>query len=623
MKEVVFDIEADSLDATKIHCLSANMDNKIGSTTDYARMARLVVRKDVILVGHNIVRYDIPTLERLLGVSIECTLVDTLAISWYLDPTRKRHGLEEYGEEYGIPKPKIDDWENLSTEEYVHRCEEDVKINTRLWKDQRKMLMRLYGSEEEMFRLIAYLTFKMQCAADQEKYRWKLDVDRCKQVLAKLEEERLAKVEMLGAVMPKVPVIKKKTRPAKPYKKDRSYSAVGQVWFDLLKENNLPEDYDGVVEVVAGYAEPNPQSHDQIKDWLYGLGWVPSEFKYVRNKETGELKKIPQVSVDSKHPDYPSVSPCVKRLFDKEPSLEHLNGLFLLAHRISVLNGFLKNVDADGYIRARVAGFTNTLRFKHAEVVNLPGIDKPHGLDMRGVLTVESDEYELCGSDCASLEDRTKQHYMFKHDPDYVAEMNTDDFDPHIDLAVFAGAMSKVDAAKYKKGEEKGRLGPIRKVYKSVNYACVYGAGGPRVAITAGVSEAEGNRLVEAYWRRNWSVKAIAQEQTVKQCGGQKWLFNPVSKFWYSLRHDKDRFSTLNQGTGVYCFDTWIKHTKNGGPPMIAQFHDEGVWLIRKGRREKMTAFLKGCMKKTNEELKLNRDLDCSVDFGHTYADIH
>ena len=62
----------------------------------------------------------------------------------------------------------------------------------------------------------------------------------------------------------------------------------------------------------------------------------------------------------------------------------------------------------------------------------------------------------------------------------------------------------------------------------------------------------------DVYWQRNWSVKRVAEELTVKTVDGEMWLFNPVSELWYSLRYEKDRFSTLNQGTGVYCFDRWI-----------------------------------------------------------------
>jgi len=72
-------------------------------------------------------------------------LVDTLALSWYLNHDRPKHGLEGYGEDYGVPKPVIKDWDSLTPEDYAHRCNEDVRINYRLWVDLQNKLRRLYG----------------------------------------------------------------------------------------------------------------------------------------------------------------------------------------------------------------------------------------------------------------------------------------------------------------------------------------------------------------------------------------------------------------------------------------------------------------------------------------------
>lgn len=612
----VFDVEANGLNPTKLHCLSVN-NGKLKSTTNYDNMRKFFLGAD-ILVGHNIQRYDIPAVEKILNIKIKAKLIDTLALSWYLEPHRPKHGLADWGEEFGVPKPEVEDWDNLPQEVYIHRCEEDVKINTKLWERQWKQLLKLYGSEEEAWRLIDYLAFKMDCAREQEKNKWKLDVDFCTKARDKLQAEADAKVIELAQAMPKVEVKAKRTKPKKPFNKDGSLSELGKKWFQLLKEQGLPENYEGVVEVVTDCKEPNPGSHDQIKSWAYSLGWIPETFKYDRDKVTGDVRKIPQLQQDKTKG--PGLCNSVKKLYAKEPKLEVLDGLSILTHRISVLNGFLDNVDEEGYVQAQVQGLTNTLRFKHRVVVNLPGVDKPYGADIRGCL-VAPEGYELCGSDMSSLEDRTKQHYMWDFDPEYVKEMMTPDFDPHLDLAVFAGELTPLQAAMHK-AKEQDHSG-VRKVYKSVNYACVYGAGGPRVAITAGVPERKGYELVEAYWKRNWSVKAIADAQKVKTCNGSKWLFNPVSKLWYSLRHEKDRFSTLNQGTGVYCFDTWVKNVRKNGPPLIGQFHDEIVALIRKGKREKLTEHLKRAVAITNEELKLNRALDCSVDFGDSYSQIH
>lgn len=614
----VFDIEADGLTPTKIHCLSV-FNGKLKSTSSYEHMRKFFTSAKV-LVGHNISRYDIPAVEKLLGIKVTARIVDTLALSWYLEPDRLKHGLADWGEDFGIPKPLVEDWEDQPIEVYIHRCEEDVKINTKLWLRQWKQLVKLYGSEEGAWRLIDYLSFKMKCAADQEKFRWKLDILKCKSVVEQLMAEKEKKLVELTLAMPKVPVKASKSKPAKLYLKGgvKKLSVAGESWFALLREQGLPADYEGVVEYIKDWKEPNPGSTDQVKSWLYSLGWEPQTFQYKRDKITGDVRKIPQVQQDKTKG--PGLCKSVKKLYDKEPKLEVLDGLSILTHRISVLNGFLDNVDDEGYVRAEVQGLTNTLRFKHRVVVNLPGVDKPYGADVRGCL-VAPEGYELCGSDMSSLEDRTKQHWMWPYDPEYVREMMTDDFDPHLDLAQFAGELTPLQVAMHKAKEEDH--GAVRKVYKGVNYAAVYGAGPPTIARTAGVPLHKGEKLLEAYWKRNWSVKRIAEDCTVKTCHGKKWLFNPVSELWYVLRFEKDRFSTLNQGTGVWCFDKWVEQIKLKGPPVIGQFHDEVVLLVSKGKREKLTKYLKDCIKKVNELLQLNRELDCSVDFGSSYADIH
>tara|TARA_R110000823_G_C15952958_1_gene502525 strand:+ start:11192 stop:12439 length:1248 start_codon:yes stop_codon:yes gene_type:complete len=392
-----------------------------------------------ILIGHNITRWDIVHVERLLGITITAKIIDTLPISWYLEPDRPKHGLESYGEEFGVPKPPVYDWEDEHISVYLERCEEDVKINSILWDRQWKQLLRLYGSEAEAWRFLEYLSFKMDCAREQEANRWRLDRVRATEVMEKLIGIREDKVFELSEVMPKVAKKAKKTRPKKPFKQDGTYSAVGERWFTLLKENNLPEDFDGVVEEIVGWKEPNPGSTPQIKAWLDSFGWIPETFEYKRNKETGDVRKIPQIGIKNSGG---MICPSIHKLFDVEPRLAVLEGLSILTHRISILKGFLENVDEEGYVKAEVQGLTNTLRFKHKVCVNLPGVDKPYGADIRGCL-IAPDGYELLGSDMSSLEDRTKQHYMWKFDPDYVKEMMTDDFDPHVSLAAFAGEITK------------------------------------------------------------------------------------------------------------------------------------------------------------------------------------
>lgn len=618
MRIAVFDVEGDSLHPSKLWCLSYNKHkgtSKVETVVDYDGMRKFLLAADV-LVGHNITRWDIPHLERLLDITITAKLVDTLILSWYLEPNRVLHGLDDWGRELGVAKPKIVDWSEQPLEVYVHRCEEDVKINTLLWERFWKHLLLLYGSEEEAWRLIDYLSFKMDCAREQERVKWKLDVDRCERVLEKLSKEKEEKVEGLARAMPKVPVRATQSPPKKPYKKNGELSVTGCRWREFLVENNLPDSHNEPVDYISGYNDPNPNSVVQMKAWLYDLGWEPTTFKYDRNKETGDVRKIPQINL----PHGAGVCDSIKLLYNKEPSLDLLDGLSVLTHRISILKGFLDSVDEDGYVQAQIQGLTNTLRWKHKVCVNLPGVDKPYGEDIRGCL-IAPEGYVLVGSDMSSLEDRTKQHYMWDYDPEYVKEMTTDDFDPHLDLCVTGGLLS-VDSVRLHKAGVSDHS-KERKLGKAANYSCVYGAGGATVARAAGISEREGNTLVEAYWKRNWSVKAIAEDQLVKVCRRQKWLYNPVSRLWYSLRAEKDRFSTLNQGTGVWCFDTWVKYQRQKGLPQVAQFHDETVNLVKEKNKGKAEDVLRWAIDQTNKELKLNRELDIDVQFGYNYAQIH
>src|SRR6478735_6892236 len=126
--KLIFDVEGDSLNPSVIWCLAAQTPNGVRSTTSYDKMKEKLLGADV-LIGHNITRFDVPCLERILEIKITAKIVDTLALTWYLYPERNRHGLEEWGEELGVKKPPIIVWDDPELiEEYRHRCEEDVKI---------------------------------------------------------------------------------------------------------------------------------------------------------------------------------------------------------------------------------------------------------------------------------------------------------------------------------------------------------------------------------------------------------------------------------------------------------------------------------------------------------------
>lgn len=624
----VYDIEADGLldTITKIHCLSvgwrdSNGNFRISSTTDYDVMRKFFNRKDIKRIGHNITLYDERAVARILGVDTlgsKDQIIDTLALSWYLYPERLKHGLEDWGKDLGVKKVEIKDWKNLSSEEYVHRCEEDVKINFKLWEKCLDMLSDIYDTENEIVRFINYLQFKLDCVREQEDTKIKLNVLQVMKDLDDLKNEKLNKEDVLRKAMPKVPIkVKKKYKNVVVDEKTGDFAIKGDFLYDHYISLGYTPKAEYEVDIIKGYKEPNPNSNTQKKDWLYSLGWQPRTFEYKKEKD-GSQRKVPQIGSSKKDG---TLCESVQELFEKEPRLEVLEGLSIISHRIGTLEGFLEN-QVDGYMEPSMLGLTNTLRLKHAKIVNLPGVDKKYGKQIRGALIASEGEI-LCGSDMSSLEDTTKQHYMYFYDPVYVTEMRTPGFDPHLDIAVLSGLLTQVQADDHKAGRANYKT--IRHTAKTVNFASVYGAGPPKIALTANISLREAKKLHETYWKRNKAVKQVSDHTVVKTVQGKKWLFNPVSKFWYSLRAEKDRFSTLNQGTGVYCFDMFIQEVRKRGIKISLQMHDEILFRLEDSKyfKEQTEGILKQAIKSVNDQVKLNVPLGISMDFGYNYADCH
>jgi len=155
-----------------LHVLSCSYKKddswNIVSTKAKKDIEKLVSNPDNTLVFHNGFSFDKPALEKM-GIEFNAELIDTLALSYYLYSEKQKHGLGEWGEYFGVPKPKIEDWKGQVFEEYKNRCEEDVKINTNLWTMMLEFLRTLYNNDEEIVRVIKYLNHKANMIYLQDK----------------------------------------------------------------------------------------------------------------------------------------------------------------------------------------------------------------------------------------------------------------------------------------------------------------------------------------------------------------------------------------------------------------------------------------------------------------------
>lgn len=650
MEYCIFDIEADALveNVTVVHCLSyciLNEDFKeisSGTITDYSEM-KLFLSSQEFVVGHNIIRYDLSVLGKLLDFEKRTVgIIDTLGLSWYLYPMernekgqlipRRHHSLEKWGEILETKKVEIKDWKNLSDKEYIARCEQDVRINVKLFVMQMNYLLKIYGNSSDAMRMINYINFKLFCAREQEENPLIINKLACERNLEKVLIEIEEKKRKLLKHMPDIPIYKIYKRPKNMLKSDGSYSNLGEKWLSLLSTASI-EDSSKIseIKVITGYEKGNVNSVTQIKDWLFSLGWKPTIFKESKSKTTGLVKDIPQISDDN------GICKDIKRLAKEYPYLENLEGLSILNHRRGVFESFLENVNSKNEVVAKIDGFTNSMRFQHRKpTANMPKVGTPWGEEIRGLITVSDNwEYCLCGSDMSALEDTTKQHYMYFFDSDYVTRMRVPGFDPHLSLGVLAGIITE-DESKFFKDFKKGLIDKTEsntKLYHSIeakrflakttNFACVYGAGPPKISKTTGMPLKDAQLLHKTYWQMNKSVKQVASSIKIKEVDGQKWCFNPVSKFWYSLRVEKDVFSVTNQSTGVYIFDSFIRKVREKGLIIRLQYHDEILLYLRIVDMDKVRKILYDSIGEINEEIKLNVPLGISADFGENYSMVH
>lgn len=648
MNITVLDCEGDGLldTITKLHVISWTTDGKTyNSVGTYEEMRQVLLKAiegpDDMIACHNAVQFDAKAFELILGVTIPSNkIVDTLMLSQFLYPDRPQHGLASWGEDLGVKKPDVEDWEGLTYEEYRHRCVEDVKINWRVWQRFYRRLGKIWkGDPAGMWRFVRYLSFKADCLAEQEDNPVYFDMDKLREDIEELTAGVGAKVQELQSVMPDVPEMKKKKKPKGMQKKDGTLSKKAEAWYAFLKEQGLPSDTEGEVAYVAGWKEPNPNSHQQVKAWLNELGWDPCTWDFKKD-DKGE-RMIPQVRKDGE------LTPSVKLLIEREAGVAVLDGLTVMNHRLSILTGFVEAVGENirtegnrkiGWASTGAQGLTNTLRLKHRKpVVNLPSVEAEFGEMIRGAI-VAPEGYVVCGADVSSLESCTKRHYMFPWDPEYVEEMSVEGFDEHLDLAVKAGEITSEEYFEFQRLKVKDKAGEmtqadhdtlhrltgVRKMYKPVNYAGVYGVGKTTLARQTGYTEKRCQQLIDSYWERNWAVKKVAETTKTKSLGDKSmWLWNPVARMWYSLRTQKDIFSTLNQGTGVFVFDNWVREMRKRGIKVVFQYHDEVFFYVRKGEEEKTLKLLEEAMQAVNDMLKLNVPISMEAKFGGSYAEVH
>ena len=395
--KVIFDIET-TLTADKIWCIVC----KHKGTYYQFRQDKLhrfeeFIKQTDEVIGHNIIGFDIPVLNRFFGYDLfkKCKITDTLILSRLLNPMLEGgHSLRNWGEKLYKKKYEFDQFDYFS-EEMLRYCRNDVDLTEKLYNFlSRKMTD--FGKSIELEHKVAHIIQK------QHEKGFMIDVVGAHMLQAKFKED-------MNTLQDKV----RKTFP--PLKIETEF---------IPKSNNKTRGYVKLVPFTkVKFKEFNLGSRQQIAERLVMLGWKPKKKTdkghiIVDEKVLSEIKNIPEA--------------------------ELIKEFLMLQKRIAQVRSWIEATREDGRVHGKViTNGTVTGRMSHQSpnMAQVPAVYSPYGKECRA-LWIANKGYKLVGVDASGLELRMLAHYM--NDKEYTNEIINGDI--HTANKTSAGLGSRDEA---------------------------------------------------------------------------------------------------------------------------------------------------------------------------------
>lgn len=470
-KQIVLDIEANGFEPDKIWCI-VSLDINTKESISYVNNLDQL-KKDLTsvseIIGHNILGYDIPVLERLLGIDFSgIKLTDTLVLSRLTDPARQGgHSLGSWGERLGYPKGDYTDF-SYYTDEMLDYCIKDTEVNLFTY---RQLIIEANGFSQQSIDLEMDV-HKIIC--QQTRSGWLLDEQKAFMLLAELKESMLnAEAKVHERFVP-LPVWVEKNYPKNPIKKDGTEAAI----MVRHREQGFHYDSEGSYGVFE-YPIFNLGSRQQIGRYLIHFGWTPTEFT-----ETG-LPKIDEKVLEGVD----------------VPEAVMIKEFLLLQKRVGMVLSWIESVADDG----RVHGYVNSIgaqtgRMSHSSpnVAQVPASYSPYGKECRECWIVPKG-YKLVGCDASGLELRMLAHYL--KDEDYTHQIL--DGDIHTYNMNMAGLSNRDQA-------------------KTFIYGFLYGAGDAKIGEIVGGTAKHGKKIKATFFKSIPKLEKLITQ--IKSASGRGYL---------------------------------------------------------------------------------------------------
>lgn len=605
------DIETDGLNAQRIWVIVlrniatghrdviASHDGRVAGPW----LSWLAAHHDAIFVGHNVISFDVPTLNRLTGSTVSLDrCVDTLVLSYLYDPQMARpeglegnrgaHSLEAWGIRLRFHKDDFSDWSKFS-QEMLDYCIQDVEVTVQLFL-RLTARMRARGFSDRSCKL----EHEIRHVIDKQQQRgFFFDIGAAGRLYGDLRGREAALAVPIRELFPRTLEIAgsydfRVRQDGTPF---ASYQRHLERYPDLrFNEGNTRYD-------VFDWREFNIGSPKQRIDKLLSLGFRPTKFTKKGNPQVDEETLIE---------------------FAKQsgvPEVQMIADWLVLNGRANMINTWLNNVDPTD---SRMHGFVLSCgaasrRMTHSgpNTANIPSNEATYGRECRELWTVADPERDcLVGYDAKAAQMRCFAHFL--PDPNAGRKYWDTDYckDPH-----------QLNA---------DLIGIERRPVKNVFYANMFGAYPPKLAATAGRSgtkkelEAYGTWIRDKLYETTPGLRELTEQAKAEfkanggfmECIDGGYVRCPAENAALNYKIQPAEAVLMKQAAVMIdkrAMERGLDQYK------VADIHDEGQHQSVKGDAEELGQLCVQALRDAGEELNFRVPTDGDYKVGRTWAETH
>ena len=562
----VFDIETNGFLhlCDKVHCIVLKNIDTGEILTPSNKDAIKLLEEAELIIGHNIIKFDIPVLEKLYSATFKGKIFDTLVGTRLVyadikesDFSKKdfpkdcigRHSLKAWGNRIGEYKEQIEtDWQTF-TPEMLEYCKQDTEVTYKLYK-----VLEEKGYSQEAMDLeheVASLIFK------QEQHGFTFDKEKAEALSVKLKARQAELAEELQGVF-------------EPIVAERWSTKTGK----RLKDS---------VTVF------NPSSRHHVAQRLKDkYGWSAEEF-------TSDGKAKLDDTILSKLP---------------YPEAKILCETFLLTKRIAqISNGsqaWLKHVR-----NGKIHGTCNTnscvtqrASHSHPNLGQVVSSSAPYGKECRELFTVPKGK-RLVGIDVSSLEVLMLCHFMSKFDNGEYAKVALEG-DIHTETQKLAGLDS-------------------RDLAKRFYYCFLYGGSVKKIAEVINKPFKEAGKIKKRFLN---NLPALHKLIEGVQSAAERGYLNGLDKRQIKVRNSYSALNTLLQSAGAILCKRWLVEfnkeiKKFNNAQQVVWVHDEIQVECEEQDAEDIGKIAVECIKRAGEHFQLRVPLTGEYKISTNWSGTH